>query len=195
MFLILYHQLKGLGIQEGSLCLNILCLWCPILGHLQCDHLSLRGLGSLLWHHPPFSESVLRSCHQQAITDEVIWVATMVTALSSCWASFTAWPRHTMNSSVTPLMPSGSLLSMHSSLSALSSSRCATHAEWVMAGWLPLSFHKGKKLITQGLFALAVGGVGRMVPLLPPSQPPMPLGDNPNMSSHYHLLWGMPPSL
>ena len=61
--------------------------------------------------------------------------------------------------SVMPLMPSGSSLSMNSSLLALSSSRCATHAEGVMAGWLTLSFHRGKKLVTLDLLVLAAGGL------------------------------------
>ena len=44
-------------------------------------------------------------------------------------------------------MPLGSLPAAHSSLSVLSSSRCATCAEGVTAGWLPLSFHGGRNLL------------------------------------------------
>ena len=62
-----------------------------------------------------------------------------------------------MDSLVMHLMASGSLLSMYSSLSVLSFSRCTTHAEGVTAGWLPLSFHRGKKLITWVFLVLAAG--------------------------------------
>ena len=33
---------------------DALCLGHSILGCLQCGHFSLRGQGSLLWHHPFF---------------------------------------------------------------------------------------------------------------------------------------------
>ena len=110
---------------------------------------------------------------------------------SSCWMSFTALIRHTMNSSVTPLMPSGSLLSAHSSLSALSSSRCATCVEgsW-LTGCLWASA-KERSSLPGAYLHLPWAGCG-MVPLLP-LQPPTLLGDNLNMSSHYCLPWGMPP--
>ena len=42
-------------------------------------------------------------------------------------------------------MPSGSSLSVHSFLSASSSSRCATQRAGVLVGWLPFSFLKGEE--------------------------------------------------
>ena len=132
-------------------------------------------------------------CHYQwAIADEVIQAAAVVTApllhlLSILHCSgkvHNEFFSYTFNAIW--VLPSA-----HSSLLVLSSSRCATQAEGITVGWLPLSFHRGKKLVAFGLLVLAVVWLWD-APLLPPSQPSMPPRHNPNISSHYCLPWGMP---
>ena len=55
-----------------------------------------------------------------------------------------ALTRCTMNSSMTPLMPSGSSFCTSSSSSVFSSSRWAKHTAGVLTeGWVPLSFQRG----------------------------------------------------
>ena len=79
---------------------------------------------------------------------------------SSVWASFTTLANWTMNSSVTPSIPPGSLLSGSSPSSAFSSSRCAKQMTcFLESGWLPLSFLKGKKLVVLGLEELLVAWI------------------------------------
>ena len=152
--------IKGARIQEGSLVFCILSLGFSILGHLLWGHLCLRGSGFLLWHHL----SVWFKCKSvlDAATSgqsQIKWsrILQWEQHFSSCSESFTALARCTMNSLGMPSMPSGSLLLMHFSLLALSFSRCATHAEGVTGGWLPLRLHRRKKLVTQGLLVLAMG--------------------------------------
>ena len=89
-----------------------------------------------------------------------------------------------MNPSVTPSMPLASLLSAPPSLSVPSSSKCTTYIAGVLVGWLPFSFHRGKKLITLGLVYCQQSGYG-MVPLPLPSQLPLLPGDNQSMSFHW----------
>ena len=75
-------SVKGIRIQEGSLLFGILCLGCPVMGHLWHGCLSLRGPGSLLQHNPlsPVKMLVCSRCHYWwTISDKVIQAATVIT--------------------------------------------------------------------------------------------------------------------
>ena len=72
-------------------------------------------------------------------------------------ASFMALAKHTINSSITPLIAPGSSLSWSLSLPASYSSKCANHTAGILEmGWLPLSFCKGNKLVAHSFGALLV---------------------------------------
>ena len=132
--------------------LKILCLGYPILGHLWHGCPPLRGLGSLLQAlSHPFSFIVgLFWMPSPTIMDEMLWAAAMVASFLIL-LNLLHFPgklhyeflSHALNSIVSSLLAP-------SCLSALSS-KCTTHTAGVLAGWVPFSFHRGKKLIAYGL--------------------------------------------
>ena len=145
MFSILYHWLKALDSRRD-------CIWplMPWVSHPGAPSvgLPLRVLGSLLWCHPLFLVymRVCSRCHHQwTVLDKVIWAATVVTALLLNIFHCSGKAHNELFGYTFSAIWVFAV--MHSSLSVLSFSRCAIHAEGVMAGWLPLSFCIGKKLV------------------------------------------------
>ena len=62
----------------------------------------------------------------------------------------------------------------------------------VLAGWVPFSFHRGKKLVTLGLLSLSAVWL-QDGSIAIPSQPPLQWEDSLSMSSHEHWLLDRPP--
>ena len=160
MFSILYPQLKGSGFKKG------VCIWCfmpwvshpgaplawlPFLEGLSLPSQVPSPLSSLMANQPLFLPAMGShgwsglDCHSDSNA------SSPVECLSLLWQGlqWTLW--------LCLWCHQGPCL-WHLPPCWHSSSRCATHVERVMTGWLPLNFHRGKKLVTHGLLVLAVGG-------------------------------------
>ena len=135
----------------------MLCLGNLLLGVLGHCHFHLRGLGPLLDAIPSLQFNCIFSL--EALTSGQLQMKCSGYCDGSSASpplGHPSWPvpRHTMNSSVIPLMPSGSFFLP---LLQLSSSKCAMHTAAILdTSWFPLSFCKGKKLVAFGLPVLSI---------------------------------------
>ena len=156
-FSIPYHQLKGSGFKKGvcawhftpwTSCPKAPSVWLSFLEGLGLPSLVPTPLSSLKVHLPSFLPAMGNcgwsglGCHSDNNTSPSVEHLSMLCpgmqwTLLSCF-QYHPGPHHWC---LPPL---------------LFSSRCAIHTEGVMASWLPLSFHRWKKLVALGLLVLAI---------------------------------------